>query len=118
MTPEQAAEKIILAIPSHALLCLFPSERDDLEKAINEAIQAQRAEAVAEAQKWQPIATAPKDGTPILAYENLDFKSKEKGFFEYSIAEWVSGRGDWRCDLLRPTHWMSLPAPPAQEGEG
>lgn len=67
---------------------------------------------------WQPIETAPKDGTPILIfYEEL------YGMRRYSIRCW--DRGDWATaqegwvDEWRqirpnekPTHWMPLPEPP------
>jgi hypothetical protein len=59
---------------------------------------------------WQPIETAPKDGIWVLLY------SPPGGF---SVARyWPSfgfRGGFWDGDA---THWMPLPAPPAQEGEG
>ncbi len=58
---------------------------------------------------WQPIATAPKDGTQVLL------------FWKGNIAQaaWVSDWAwwevsGWRENLIvaRPTHWMPLPAAP------
>ncbi len=56
--------------------------------------------------EWQPIETAPKDGTHILVYRP-----------EYSND--VIGIDFWRrkCWWLsssdsQPTHWMPLPEPP------
>jgi hypothetical protein len=59
---------------------------------------------------WQPIATAPKDGTWVL------LGGCEYGY-SLAVACWVHwhGRDDW-CDYVsrgfKPTHWMPLPPPP------
>lgn len=69
---------------------------------------------------WQPIETAPKDGTPILAVG--------KGYPEISIVAWHRGKWVGMCDGQRSiesqgdtwteyhepyvTHWMPLPPPP------
>lgn len=69
------------------------------------------------ASEWQPIETAPKDGTSILGYRD--------GFNRISV--WWLFNNRWNCDasyfsrpLLPPTHWMPFPAPPlaAQTQEG
>ena len=54
---------------------------------------------------WQPIETAPKDGTYILLAE-----SKTKEVFEgsYFGGFWFNSGGD----CVYATHWMPLPAPP------
>ena len=64
---------------------------------------------------WQPIESAPKDGTRVLAFAN-DFI--ETMFWTVSV--WVSSGGAWVNDVNRsdtyefnPTHWMPLPEPPA-----
>lgn len=68
--------------------------------------------------EWQPIETAPKDGTVILAYR------KDAGIFEahyVSPAEmiasddeklaWFTTDGEDLTNDL-PTHWQPLPKPP------
>ena len=67
--------------------------------------------------EWQPIETAPKDGTTILLYVG-------KFCDDYAVAFWY---GDyWHVGLKEyarytdrydfefgnPTHWMPLPEPP------
>lgn len=56
--------------------------------------------------EWQPIETAPKDGTKILAFNKWG---------EYGVAEWVESQQCWFAgydDFTAPTHWMPLPEPP------
>jgi hypothetical protein len=59
-------------------------------------------------QDWQPIDSAPKDGTRILLHPGL------KG---YSVVGRRSLINHWWESLpgryqVRPTHWMALPDPP------
>ena len=65
---------------------------------------------------WQPIETAPRDGTRFLVWWEKDKYA--------SIVWWLKGYGAFtngatdRCDTpvgFAPswfTHWMPLPAPP------
>lgn len=72
-------------------------------------------------ESWQPIKTAPKDGTPILAWS-----SKVADDEQPQIVWWNETGGYWElawdCSLwydknTPPTHWMPLPAPPTDNGE-
>lgn len=73
---------------------------------------------------WQPIETAPKDGTAILTVV---------AGFEPSVSQWVDRKvkARWCIDpetfmeqahfeeyfwntRYEPTHWMPLPAPPKE----
>lgn len=59
--------------------------------------------------EWQPISTAPKDGTIILLYIPRAFTYPTKPGY------WWKQHGYWRAygpDAIRPTHWMPLPEPP------
>ncbi|MGB0963771.1 MAG: hypothetical protein ACPGVY_13855 [Mycobacterium sp.] len=60
---------------------------------------------------WQPIETAPKDGTGFVG---MDAINKDR-----SVSWWDDG--EWRSHLCSsnwfPTHWMPMPDSPAREGE-
>lgn len=60
--------------------------------------------------KWQPIETAPKDGTAVLTY---------RGTGLIAVAEWFQEINGWcvtdGCGIVNVTHWMPLPQPPQQE---
>ena len=87
-------------------------------------LEAERDQLRAELEKvrWQPIETAPKDGTNIWAYNG------EQGVMHWIDVD-VVALFVWDDNLLsdadpepvRPTHWMPLPPPPtssADSGKG
>jgi len=57
---------------------------------------------------WQPIETAPKDGTPILAFHPFVPIGQAVGYFTEN-GFFISAPGGW---CLLPTHWQPLPEPP------
>ena len=63
------------------------------------------------AQSWQPIETAPKDGTQIIIAVAGDE-------YEPSWAWWSDRHRAWFIPhtsiayQMEPTHWMPLPPPP------
>lgn len=75
------------------------------------------------ADKWQPIETAPKDGTPMLLIV---------AGYEPAVGRFLPGRNAWsyldqeEIEVFegagvtfgewQPTHWMPLPPPPASKG--
>jgi hypothetical protein len=73
---------------------------------------------------WQPIETAPKDGTWILAYEPSKWPP-QCHVVRWGLPEYWGQAGDetWVTVALGPnpdtyeaddaTHWMPLPDPPA-----
>lgn len=75
-----------------------------------------RRKAFEEAAQWQPIETAPKDGTKlILAKIGL---SSDQGPFEVwwaSSGSWSARWQNWNdgiepCGLADPNYWMPMPA--------
>lgn len=83
--------------------------------------------------EWQDIATAPKDGTPILIWQPSGHSFGYRGRYQpewngpvrwYDDARWAIGYwrpwGGWgnrNSSEVVPTHWQPLPAPPLA-GEG
>lgn len=71
--------------------------------------------------EWQPIETAPKDGTAI--WVATIYNGHGTGFMEpvrtyrHHYGEWTNiytyNSIDWK-----PTHWMPLPAAPVDNGDG
>jgi len=80
---------------------------------------------------WQPIDTAPTDGTPVLLFSPgitswriTGLPDVVVGMFtdQNGVRAWYSDAGeieyyDWegeglKYEALRPTHWMPLPDPP------
>jgi hypothetical protein len=60
---------------------------------------------------WQPIKTAPKDGTPILCFTPDGEFSAITGIdvLWFDMGAWLY---DAEPVLFQPTHWMPLPDPP------
>lgn len=101
----------------------------------NPTIKAQERriaiKAALEKDGWQPIETAPKDGTTFIGV-NLHAKEPKSAQYFYNDGDFKAGDPeDWErldteynlsgFDILGTnllTHWMPLPAPPkaAQEG--
>lgn len=78
--------------------------------------------------EWQPIETAPKDGTRILVAGNgrVDIAHWEKDVSEVLVAAYPNPY--WQeCDnsswfllgekWFEPTHWMALPNPPSTSND-
>lgn len=61
--------------------------------------------------EWQPIRTAPMDGTAVLLWPGVMTWTEEMGpsvgWFARGLVGWVCGSA-W----LKPTHWMPLPPAP------
>lgn len=64
--------------------------------------------------EWQPIETAPRDGTEILCCECVEIFI---GFWSGNNVDgyWDSyEEGAHYIDSYSPTHWMPLPEPPKE----
>ena len=71
--------------------------------------------------KWQPIETAPKDGTPILGcfyHEGLEHLYAPTMIVWAAYHPNATGEIAWRTSAVcgnkmkGVTHWMPLPEPP------
>jgi hypothetical protein len=82
--------------------------------------------------EWQPISTAPRDGTWFIAacfgygdadyevgcYDPLQFPKYEEvgsGLYRREMVEAYQWRGF--NNMHRMTHWLPIPAPPKAEGK-
>lgn len=89
-----------------------------------DALALSEARKALKGQGWQPIETAPKDGTRVFVY------GWQYGVSLLGVGYWFQSRtikelGGWICHTLPeqvvsgtftdPTHWMPLPAPPTEE---
>ncbi len=78
--------------------------------------------------EWQPIETAPKDGTYILAFENFEvagplmcvmgWTDTGEHIEHDSITEGWTKEGSGYLGECNPTHWMPLPEPPGNPVNG
>ena len=83
---------------------------------------------------WQPIETAPKDGTAVDLWVSVTFRnSVEVRDSRFPDCRWEDGKGwfdpyggpaydqtgdyliDDECRTFRVTHWMSVPCGPVEE---
>ena len=63
--------------------------------------------------EWQPIETAPRPWTPILAYDpTYEDGAVTAMMWNPDWQTWAPCVGDENFAELRPTHWMPLPDPP------
>jgi len=71
------------------------------------------------AQEWQPIETAPRDGTRFILASTVVHEQPVVWHFNAARNAWVNDRGHYRpADDMDPEVapvWRPLPNPPAQE---
>jgi len=87
------------------------SNRDEWRKLYQDTLAAQQ---------WQPIETAPKDGTAILVYDEGAalvtwevYRRHQEEHADWCLMDsWQDEQGGYST-VNHPTHWMPLPEPPA-----
>ena len=106
--------------------------RDSLSRDLIRALTPADLAALVAEKCWQPIETAPKDGTSILS-RNDEYGIREtywrfygegspaKGLFDKGHGpsgawNWSEPQNHW-ASSWKPTHWMPLPAAPAPGGK-
>jgi hypothetical protein len=98
--------------------------RDEIEGLVHavlatRALQPAAPEQIAEGEGWQPISTAPRDGTRIIVT-----RTAPTGRNPAKIVWGAEGAPQgwrWRQQKVirfEPTHWRPLPAPPTNESAG
>lgn len=120
-------EKMIEKI-ARCIWQLYPENiYDTFEKEINSNggtwyfEQARIILNIIEENQWQPIKTAPKDGTHILVYADAKSAPFKGHFCGITSVHWYCDRwcmGKTKEDYLelaiQPTHWQPLPKPPGE----
>ena len=67
--------------------------------------------------KWQPIETAPKDGSLILITDgHCSYAAWYEGQCQYEWAIADDNGDDNAIGEMYVTHWMPLPEPPTDKG--
>lgn len=98
---------------------IIDSMRADLDSRPTRWVYDQACKALHAAKgdsAWQPIETAPKDGTPFLAYDTAEYRVC---WWHHYSKRWTAGQqpayeepGVWPEEEW-PTYWRPLPAPPS-----
>lgn len=93
-------------------------DANDNAEAIDQAVE------ILKTMNWQPIETAPKDGSEILAAVRYPNKGRYESIFicwittlkDYPDGVWGSDY-EWPIICGTPTYWMPVPryVPPATE---
>lgn len=84
------------------------------------ACQSRIASALSLAAKqevWQPIESAPKDGTEVLTYDR-NWSDHGVAISWYAKAYWQVQERDDPTTHHHPTHWQPLPPSPILETKG
>lgn len=72
-------------------------------------------EAGVKSQGWQPIKTAPKDGTEIDVWNSTTHDRIPNVLFSKLSDNWCDDTGFWATEedfYKHITHWMPIPKPP------
>lgn len=72
---------------------------------------------------WQPIETAPKDGTQLLLYDCGVIKigswreDDYRGIEEWLENDWNDFSTGWASSPIYASHWQPLPTPPKENND-
>jgi hypothetical protein len=92
------------------------AQRWYIDQHENDGARIATLEAENAAVRWQPIATAPKDGRWVLLGWFLEHGGgghPDVAFWRSDIDRWHGGGRDLKAEgYFSPTHWMPLPAHP------
>jgi hypothetical protein len=83
---------------------------------------------MSETLKWQPIQTAPMDGSYVLVCgeTNDEHEDRDIAVARYVERESNKGKGDWYFawydggqygQIFNVTHWMPTPNPPQKDSQ-
>jgi hypothetical protein len=89
-----------------------------VSELLAQAVAAGRADALA----WQPIETAPKDGTEVDLWVNGTYSSWREVWVAWRHGEWRTARGPIKeggipTEWCRPTNWRPAGEPPVTTPE-
>jgi len=94
-------------------------DRQAHAEACAEALRKKQRAPLPPVAGWREIASAPKDGTPVLLWRNGEVHAAKWTFdcMEKGRKCWGGIKGNWwfsrSCE--QPTHWMPFPTPPVGE---
>lgn len=117
---EQAAKVADQLAAAERVLERGAISRTEMLGSVGYAAAAAAGEAIAAAIRamplpaagWQPIETAPKDGTRILGWSSGDGVCIVAFGDTPRRTRWYENHPLGRLPIKQPTHWMPLPAPP------
>ena len=68
--------------------------------------------------QWQPMDTAPRDGTKVVIANYAGGVDCMRWYIDDDgDACWMDGRNEYYCDEKRAIGWMPLPPSPTAEGD-
>jgi len=95
------------------LIAEAKQELSDLRTKVA-SLEARLAEALERnVNKWQPIETAPKDGTEIRLLGRI--KKEYIGHWDKEFSVWSVRPHSEGFFVIMPTHWMPLPKLPEEK---